>query len=344
MLSARTLCAIAYAGMAATSAFAGTVSAGAAAPSVWYKPSQADISFYSTGSTAAALAATLTWKTGPFTADGAPAAQTLFTENKFPNPPFPNFKPTNGINHGLIGTSGSTKGPLNSIAAGNGTGISFYRPPNPNFRNTNYRCDFWVTATGTLGNIPGPKSYSSFMAAADPYPLFGDDLGLPYDPFVDLFIPLSMNRAELQPDTNGLAPSAAASWVVTYRTADETIRVANITATIDGVSVNIDPAAEIYRMPDGVEHAPTLNPADVLTGSELESLLLADLSADGILDTPLDLGFSLRSLDRPTTVYNDGWVAEISIDVEAEVANAIPTPGATVILAAAGLFASRRRR
>jgi len=177
-----------------------------------------------------------------------------------------------------------------------------------------------------------------------------EDLPDPNDPFFDMYVPVALEEGGFGLDDNIVSTgfSLSADWETAAST--ENLLTMDVTREEDEggemvtnitVTGNEDLDLSYFWLED-IESDPTTAPEDLITLSEIESLLVADL-IDGTLDNPLNLGIFADNLATPDGLLPDGSVGAVHVDSAVHEA-AVPEPGSLGLLALGGLGALRRWR
>jgi hypothetical protein len=273
------------------------------------------------------------WTSGANEADATPfGPHPTVSEAKFaPGPPLAGktFKPFAHTDNGPKGSTSDTSG----------SGSSTVTPGT--LWGTNYSASWLITATGELGPGPGAVNWKSKMEGVDPFAITSQMLDdADAGPTFDLFVSAGLS--------GHYSANGGIGLDVSYETNDGTSNLLSIWLDATGAAVSNDSLSNltIYHLASADE-GPTLNPSEIVTLSDIQTLLNADIALDHSLDTPLYLGFVLTDVPRPTVELADGAVANIYNGVTAVDADAaVPEPGgwAMTIAGFAMLGGALRRR
>ena len=279
----------------------------------------------------AALAATLTWTSGPNTADGTPYP--LVTYPTAPDLPIHKFVNNGGgFPQGIPVVSVFSRdcpGDYGSVSTTSGTASSTVGV-------FNYTCNFTVTADGTLGNNPNPPpnpEWSSKATGKDPWPDFSDDVPDPSQLTYDVYIPVGIG---------GSPGNGSISFSTSYETADTMLPLLDITATPNSVTVTGDADASYYLL-SAIDAAPTTDPGNQVSLDWIQASLLNEIDASGSI-SPLYIGICVDGIAIPTTDMGNGVVAIVHDDIQATDQATIPEPATLSLLSLGELAVLRRRR
>jgi hypothetical protein len=267
--------------------FATTISASSSAPAIGPANATIGSATFKTANIDTMNNPTITWHSGPNTADsklfpGTPEG----TESKFTlqfNSTTQKYDP---IGKQFVGFTDSDA--VFSTADTSGSGGSFVRG--------NTAIASWIlTATGTLGAPPAPTlpNYSSVAEAHDPWPILSSDLTLGGD--YSVFFSMSLDGASL-------SPNGSIRLDASYQTAAGTMDLLKIGIGRLGVSVSSDSplGLSIYEL-SGVGADPNTLSETPLTLGQIEALVSGDL-LNGVVQSPLAFGFLLNGINFASEV------------------------------------------
>ncbi len=179
-----------------------------------------------------------------------------------------------------------------------------------------------VTATGTLGSTVKPRSWVTKAEGKDPWPLMPDDF-VGFGPDYGLWVPLGITGADF-------SPLGSVSLGADYQTSLGTLDLLHIGLSAAGAAVQGGAVAGIeYFLLDDILEGPTMAAGTMLTASQIQDMLNADLAGGDTLHNALLIGIYVPNLPVPTVDLGDGSVAAIHINADAfdqASAPATPTP------------------
>jgi hypothetical protein len=252
---------------------------------------------------------TIMWTSGPDTIGTTTIPmRTDGPEQKFLIVPLPGGG-TGIVPHGFAGFS-YTDGPISpgtSTVTTTGSGSS--SSVSGRFTTTiSYFAEWKVTANGT-----GP-SWTAKSTGNDPFLIHPSDFAGITGPNYDLFFTASL-------ESGNYSPNGAIEMDVSYNTALGNTTLLDIMLDGNGAHVNGGDLSylSIFQLTDPSE-GPTLLPDEKRSPSMIK-FLLDSYAASRNINSPLYLGFFLDDIPVPTTLLNDGSVANISVRSQVSDAN-----------------------
>lgn len=296
--------------------------------------------------TGGALLASLDWEVDATNLDNTPLRGGPFanSERKFGRTAPPNSRvagrifggPTTiGVGTGRFGSTTAHAGGGSSTVTSLG-GFDLY-----------YTASWWCTATSVLGTPPaGARAVSEgYTKGTDPwYFTRADDFrgaGLREGGLMDLFVPFQIDSATF--DAGG-----AAEYHVAVETAAGTSPWMSIRLSDAGVDVSLPGGSglKVYLLP-GLD-ADLNNPPPPIQADDLAQMLAQSLNGGRSLNQSFTIGLELQDMPVPRGAIphanGSAFAVDISTTATCFAQAEIPTPGAALALALAGLGTIARRK